>query len=106
MDRFRHQLCVRNIVAAQLVSDDLPWLTTVASLQAPEETLCRPAVSARLEKHVNHFAILIHRTPQILLPAVDLYEDLVDEKGVAVPLMISLQPPGIFPTEFYAPETD
>ena len=41
-----------------------------------------------------------------MLLAVDLYEHFVDEEGVAVALVISLQLPRIFSSELDAPETD
>jgi hypothetical protein len=36
-----------------------------------------------LDKNVDHVAVLIHRTPQVLALAVDHHEDLVQEPGVA-----------------------
>ena len=39
-----------------------------------------------------------------MLLAVDLYEDFIDEEGIAVALVLSLQPPGIFGAELDTPQ--
>ena len=36
-----------------------------------------------------------------MLFAIDLHEDFIDEKGIAVSTMISLQPSSVYSTEFY-----
>ena len=47
---------------------------------------------------------LIDCPPVIMLLATDLHEDLINEEGIAVALVLSLQSSGIFGTEFDAPE--
>jgi hypothetical protein len=49
---------------------------------------------AGLQKHVNHFTVLVDRTPEIVLFAVDLHEHFLDRGGVPIPPMFSLQSPG------------
>jgi hypothetical protein len=51
-------------------------LICVAFEQAREETLGRFAIPARLYKHIEHFAIVIHGTPQQLYVAFDFHENL------------------------------
>ena len=46
-----------NTVASQLIRHDLPRPTLMALDQAPEEALGGLAISARLQKHINDFAI-------------------------------------------------
>jgi hypothetical protein len=41
-----------------------------------------------------------------MLLAVDLDDDLIDEEGVAVATVLSLQAPSIFGTEFETPQPD
>ena len=41
-----------------------------------------------------------------MLLAVDLYEDLIDEEGIAVTPVLAFQSAGINGTKFYTPETD
>jgi hypothetical protein len=40
------------------------------------------------------------------LVAVDLHEDFIDEEGIAVSPVLSLQTPGIYGTELDTPEAD
>jgi hypothetical protein len=58
------------------------------NLQQPlEKTFCSLAITPVLEKHVNHLTILIDCTPKIVLPALDLHKDLIDEEGIAIALV-------------------
>ena len=106
MDRFRYQLSMRDIVAPQFIRYDLPWLSTMATQQAPEKTLRRPAVSTRLQKYIDNFAVLVDRSPKIMLLTIDFDENLINEESIAVPVVIALQSPGIFRTELYGPKAD
>ena len=45
-------------------------------------------------------------SPEVVLLAIDLYEDFVDVEGIAITTMLSLQFPGVNSTEFYAPQAD
>ena len=52
-------------------------------------------VSARLQKHIKNFTVLVDRTPQIVLLAPDIHEDFINEEGIAIALVVALQPFGI-----------
>ena len=41
-----------------------------------------------------------------MLLNIDLYEDFIDEKGIAVSTMISLQPSSVYSTEFDTPKSN
>ena len=84
MDGFGDQFPMSNAVASQLIRYDLAWPIPVTFEQSSEEALGRFAVSARLHEHINDFAILIDRAPQILLLTLDLHEHLVEEERIAV----------------------
>ena len=45
------------------------------------------SVSTRLQKNINHFTILIDRTPKIALLAPDLHKDFINEKGITIALV-------------------
>ena len=60
----------------------------------------------RLDQDVDHVAILIHGTPEILLLAVDSNEDLIQVPVVAQPSLSSLQFPSIVRTELLTPLPD
>jgi len=76
------------------------------SQEALEESLGSGAIPSRLEIYINHLTILIHSPPEIMLLAINLYEDFIDVEGVTVALTLSFQTAGIFCAEFDAPEAD
>jgi hypothetical protein len=43
-----------------------------------------------LQENINHITILIHRPPVVLFN-INLYEDFIDVKGVAVSTVLPLQ---------------
>ena len=93
-----------NTIAPQLIRHYLPGLTMMCLQQTLEEPLARRTVTSHLHEHINNLAILIDCPPGIMLLSTDLHEDLIDEEGIAVALVLSLQSSGIFGTEFDAPE--
>jgi hypothetical protein len=73
-------------VAFQLVSHDHPRHVLQALQQPLEETLRRLRVAAALNEDVEHDAVLIHGTPEIMLLALDPDEHLVQVPYVDGPL--------------------
>ena len=90
-------------VASQFVGNDLQWFGTLATQESAKESLCRTLITMRLDQNVDHVAVLIHGTPEILLLAVDSHEHLVQVPVVAQPSLASLQFPSIVRTEFLTP---
>ena len=84
MDGFGDQFAMSNAVVSQLIRYDLAWLIPVTFEQSSEEALGSLPISAWLQEHINDFAILIDRAPQILLLTLDLHEHLVEEQRIAV----------------------
>ena len=64
------------------------------------------AVPRRLDQNINHSAVLIDRSPKIMLHAVDLEEDLVQKPFVAQLGPSSLQLGSVGSTKVFAPTTD
>jgi hypothetical protein len=60
----------------------------------------------RLDQDVDHVAVLIHGTPQILLLAVDSNEDLVQVPNIAEAVLTPLQFSGVVRTELPTPESN
>jgi hypothetical protein len=60
----------------------------------------------RLHQNVDHVAVLIHGTPEILLLAVNPNEHFIQVPVVAQPSLSSLQSPHIVRTEFLTPLSD
>ena len=58
----------------------------------------------RLNQDVDHVAVWIHGTPEILLLAVDSNEDLVQVPHIAEATLTPLQLSGIVGTEFLTPQ--
>ena len=76
-------------------------------LQQPlEEAPSGLRIPSRLQKHIDRFTVLVHRTPQIVLLAADLHEGFINEEGISVALMFSPESPGVLGTEFDTPQTD
>ena len=92
MNSIRHKFTVSNTVAAQLIRHDLPWLAAIVPQQASKETLRSSTILFSLQIHINHLAILVNSSPQIVLLAIDLYKDLVGVKAIAITSVFSLQP--------------
>jgi len=78
----------------------------VASQQSPEEALCSITISFSLEIHIHHLTVLINCSPQIVLLVPYFHEDIINEKSIAVTLMFTLQPPGVFGAELAAPQAN
>ena len=91
----RHELAVRDPVAAQPVGDDDPRHVLQALEQLAEELLGGHRVSAWLDQDVEHIAVLIDRAPQVVDRAVDADEDLVEVPFVAGPGLAPAQPVGV-----------
>jgi hypothetical protein len=52
---------------------------------------CGALITAWLNQNVDHVAVLIYGTPQILLLNVDLNEDFVQVPNIAKPALTPLQ---------------
>jgi hypothetical protein len=72
-------------VAPQLVRDDHPQDVAQTAQQFVEEALGGFGITPALHEDVEHLAVLVYRTPQIVLLAADADEHLVHEPFVARP---------------------
>ena len=70
-------------IAAQTVCDEASWLVLRPVQQMLEEPLGSCAVSAALYQNVQHNAVLIHRSPQIVQHAPDADEHLIEVPSVS-----------------------
>jgi hypothetical protein len=106
MNSVWHHLPVSNWITTQFIRHDLPGLASMRPQQSPEEPLCSRPIPASLQKYINDLTILINCPSQRLPLAIDLDENLVDVKGVALALMLLFQAPGLFGSKVDAPEPD
>src|ERR1700730_13112439 len=70
------------------------------------EGTARLLIAARLQQNINDITILIHGTPEILLPAVDSDEEFVQIPGVTEAALFLLKTSDIVGSEFPAPLAD
>jgi hypothetical protein len=78
----------------------------LAAQQSSKEPFRGEPITARLNQNVDHVAVLIHGTPQILLLAVDSNEDFVQVPNIAEAALTPLQSSGIVRTELLTPESN
>jgi hypothetical protein len=78
-------------------------LFSLAAQQSSKEPFGGALIAARLHQDVDHVAVLIHRTPEILLLAVDSNEDLVQVPNIAEAALAPLQLSSIVRTELLTP---
>ncbi len=60
----------------------------------------------RLEQDVDHVAVLIDRTPEILPPTLDGHEEFVQVPRIAQPTLATLERTGVLGTELQTPQSD
>jgi hypothetical protein len=89
VNHFGHQLPVCNPITPEFICHDLSGLPMMALQQSPEEALCRITIPFSLEIHIHHFNVLIYCSPEIVLFAAYLYEHLINEKCIAITLMLT-----------------
>ena len=95
-----------NSITAQFVSHNFSGLAVVITKESPEKPFSCGSISSCLEIHINHFAILINSAPQVMLLAIDLYKDFIDEEGISIASVLTFQPAGVNGAELYTQETD
>src|SRR5215475_3108576 len=93
-------------VASQFVGNDPQRFGALTTQESSKESLCSALITLRLDQDVDHVAVLIHGSPQILLSAVDSNEDLIQVPVVAQSSLLSLQFPSIVRTELLTPLPD
>ena len=99
----RHDVVMSDTVAAQLVGDETTRFLPLAPQESPKESARRAPVPTRLDENVDHVAVLIHRTPEIVAPTVDRHEHFVEEPGVSESPLSALQAPRVVRAELLAP---
>ena len=72
--------------------------------QSSKESFRGALIAARLNQDVDHVAVLIHCTPQILLSAANSNEDFVQVPSIAKAALTPLQFSGILRTKLLTPE--
>ena len=71
------------IIASEFVGDQPPWFAALTFDQATEKPFSCPLVAAPLYQDINHIAVLIDGTPQILPLPLNRNKHFVDVPRVA-----------------------
>jgi hypothetical protein len=106
VDRVRNQFPVSDTVTSQFIGHDFPGFAAIVSYKAPEESLRCCAIPLCLQVDINHLAILVNSTPQLMLLTVDLNEDFIDVERVAVGSVFLFPSTGVYDTKLDTPETN
>ena len=78
----RHHGSVGGRVAAQLVGDQPTGEPALFLQQRAEESHRGAPIPPRLDQDVQHIAIFVHRSPEVLLAAVQGHEEFIEVPGV------------------------
>jgi hypothetical protein len=93
-------------VTSEFVGNDTKWFFSLAAQQSSKESFCGALITARLNQDVDHVAVLVHGTPEILLLAIDPNEDFVQVPNISEAALTPLQFSGIVRTELLTPESN
>ena len=82
MSHLRQNDILGSPIAAKLVGNDHSGMPSAGPQQLAKEAHSGKTVALRLDQNVNDGAVLVNRTPEIVLRAVDLQEHFVQEPFV------------------------
>ena len=99
----RHDRPQRSAVTLQFVGDNAKRNLALSLQELDKEAFRCATVTPGLDEDVDHVAVLIHCTPEILPFAVDRNKDFVQEPRITETALSSFQFPCVLRTEFRTP---
>ena len=102
----RHHGAVGSGIAAQLVRHDSSGLPALPAQQLLEEAFGGPLVAPRLEKDIDHVAVLIDGPPEILSAPLNGDEQFIQVPRVTQPPLPSLEASSVLRPEPETPQAD
>jgi hypothetical protein len=72
-----HELPLRCPLARQLIRDDHPRDIAQTLEQLAEELFCCGLIATALNQNIQHVAVLIHRTPEVMALPLDGQKDFI-----------------------------
>ena len=93
-------------IAPQLVGDEPPGLASLAFQQFAEEASGSTPIATRLDENVDHVAVLVDSTPEIVSLAPNVHEELIQVPRITQATLSPLEPASIFGTTLPAPLAD
>jgi hypothetical protein len=106
VDDGRHDRSLRRGITPQLVRDQPPRPASLTLQQLTEEAFSRTPIATRLDEDVDHVAILVNSTPEIVLLTPDVYEEFIQVPRITQATLSPLEPTRILRTELPAPLSD
>ena len=94
-----HDLSMCDTVASQSVGNDTKRFTSLTLEELAKESPRRPPVSTALYENVNHVAVLIYRTPEIVALSIDCHEHFVQVPRVTETALTPFQPASVLRSE-------
>jgi hypothetical protein len=102
----RHHRSPGGQVARQLVRHELSWCAALALQQLAEEPDGSAPVASRLHKDVDDVPVFVDGPPQVLLPALNPHEELIEIPRVTLAATATPQPSSVIDPEGQAPLSD
>jgi hypothetical protein len=93
-------------ITLKLVRDDPKWCFALVSQQSLKESLGGTLIPTWLNENVNDIAVLIDRTPEVLLLAVDSHEEFVKVPAIAEASLLLLKTSCIVSAELPTPTSN
>jgi hypothetical protein len=81
----------RRAIGGQFVRRDCLWVNACVFQQFAQQAKRRFTVAPTLDQHVQHHALIVHRTPQPALLPTDLHHHLVQAPATGWPRLPSAQ---------------
>ena len=98
-----HDRALGRGVAAELVRDQTARGAALSFQQFSEETFGRPLIAPGLHEDVDHVAVLVDRSPAILLTPLDVHEQFAQVPRVTHAAALAPERPGVRRTECPTP---
>jgi len=99
----RHHGPMSRIIASQFIGDQPSWLTTLAFELAAKEAFRGALIATTLHQNINRVAVLINRTPQILVFPLNGDKDFIQIPGIPQPPLSFFELPRILRPKLPAP---
>jgi hypothetical protein len=103
VDAVRQYHAHRRRVAAELVRHQATWTFPLPHKHFAQESFRCSCIPTTLHQDIENLADLIHCSPQVVMPAPDLDEDLVDVPSVAEAALPALERAAVAGAELQAP---
>jgi hypothetical protein len=106
VDDGRHDRSLRRGITPQLVRDQPPRRASLTLQQLTKEAFSRTPIATRLDEDVDHVAVLVDSTPEIVLLAPNVDEQFIQVPRIAQATLSPLESTRILGAKLPAPLSD